>query len=126
MCSADVYASANIVGAVPFTRCECLHVLCADVSQLQTYGCCSFFAVQDSTAQEARDAMQLATTASATATEAVTGVKRAVNEMCEMRGRLGQLERRLDTLWQVQVRLTVMAVDGAPDMLLCAMPSACL
>ena len=52
---------------------------------------------------DVNQAMQLATAAAAVAAEAQAAADRCQQQVLELRGRQGQTERRLDTLWQLQV-----------------------
>jgi hypothetical protein len=55
--------------------------------------------------QDPKVVMQLVASASTAAAEAQAAADRCQQQVLELRGRLGQAERRLDTVWQTQVGL---------------------
>lgn len=82
---------------------------------------------------ELKQAMQLASAAAAAAAEAQSAADRCQQQVLELRGRQGQAERRLETLWQLQVTSQALAetvntvgcidshgLEGGPQSACCA------
>ena len=63
---------------------------------------CNLSCKQDPS-NELKKAAQLAAAAAASASEAAAAAAKCQQQVLELRGRQGQAERRLDTLWQLQV-----------------------
>lgn len=79
----------------------CCTVWCVNAYLYRTVGglCCP---VQD-TSDQVQQALQAAEQAATAAAEAAATSSRCQQQVLELRGRQGQAERRLDTLWQLQV-----------------------
>lgn len=71
------------------------------VSSCTSLSCCC--RGLQNTSDELKKAAQLVEAAVAAAAEAQAAAARCQHQVLELRGRHGQAERRLDTLWQLQV-----------------------
>jgi hypothetical protein len=80
-------------------------LLCAALQLTHSALHCFLFPVfcKQESPGELKQAAQLVAAAAAAASEAQAAAARCQQQVLELRGRQGQAERRLDTLWQLQV-----------------------